>query len=201
MKGDGVTAEVLEGATHPPSRDDAPLPTAPETSQDTRGAADKPVAPNRDPSGEAPSLAAADRVRFVQRVARAVEAARPDGELRLRLRPPELGSLYLRVRTEEGALAAQIETESPQTRALLAEHLPELRQRLAEMNIRVERFDIEWRGGGADAQPQSFGRQGGSSDGHSAFGQRTIPNREAPQDRLAHAPRSRPHRGDLDVVV
>ncbi len=147
-------------------------------------------------------LASADRVRLVQRVARAVEAARPDGEIRLRLRPPELGSVDLRVKMEEGNLAARIETETPAARSLLVEHLPELRERLAEMQIRIERFDVEWRGGGFNGNGSSSGQHGDSRDAqrsplaasprqpHSPSGASSTP-----------PPTARPHRGELNVLI
>jgi flagellar hook-length control protein FliK len=142
-----------------------------------------------------------ERVRFVQRVARAVEAARPDGEIRLRLRPPELGALLLRVKTEDGALAAHIETESANASALLNEHLPELRERLAAMEIRVERFDVEWRGGTSD---QSSSKQGGDGSHPDWPGSRgSVPNKSKDVDQSApgHSRPLQTHRGDLDVVV
>jgi flagellar hook-length control protein FliK len=181
-----VASARPDAAAHQESQNDAPHDFA------SRGADD----------GDAFRLAAADRVRFVQRVARAVEAARPDGEIRLRLRPPELGAIHLRVKTEDGVLAARVETETPQARSLLTERLPELRERLAEMNIRLERFDVEWRGGGAGQSP-AFAQQGGSG-GHNAFehGSRGNASRQSSATSTMTPPRPGVrHRGDLDVVV
>ena len=105
-----------------------------------------------------PSLSQGDRVRLVQRVARAVQTATErGGELKLRLSPPELGSLRLQVRLAEGVLSARIETDNPTAKQVLIDNLPALRDRLAEQNIRVEKFDVDLSnsgGGGTSQTPQ-----------------------------------------------
>ncbi len=86
----------------------------------------------------------ADQARFVQRVARAFESARnQDGQLRLRLSPPELGSLRLEVKLQGGVMTARIEAETAAARTLLLESLPVLRDRLSEQGIRVEQFEVD----------------------------------------------------------
>lgn len=103
-----------------------------------------------------PALNEADQSRFVQRVARAFQAAQNrDGEIRLRLSPPELGSLRLEVKVQGGALTARIEAETTAARQLLLDNLPVLRERLAEQGVRVEQFDVDL----TDRQP------GGLPDG------------------------------------
>jgi flagellar hook-length control protein FliK len=97
--------------------------------------------------------------RFVGRVARAIHlAGERGGPLQLRLSPPELGSLKLELTVQEGVLSATVEAETPAARRLLLEHLPALRDRLAEQNVRVERFDVDLRrdgeGNGSGATPQ-----------------------------------------------
>ena len=85
-----------------------------------------------------------DQTRFIERVARAFQAAEGrDGVLRLRLSPPELGALRLELKMHEGALTARVEAETPTAKALLLEHLPMLRERLAEQGVRVEQFDVD----------------------------------------------------------
>ncbi|NUQ60999.1 MAG: flagellar hook-length control protein FliK, partial [Pirellulales bacterium] len=96
----------------------------------------------------------ADRARFVQRVARAFESLGDrGGSVRLRLHPPELGSLRLEVTVRSGVMTARLEAETPAAQAMLRENLPMLRERLAEQNIRVERFDVDLmdRSGGGSA--------------------------------------------------
>jgi flagellar hook-length control protein FliK len=115
------------------------------------------------PSAEpGPHLREADQARFLHRVARAFEAAQDrGGEIRLRLSPPELGSLRLEVKLQGGALSAHIEADTPQARSLLLDNLPLLRERLAEQNIRVERFDVDLtdrQPGGPDDDPRDARR-------------------------------------------
>lgn len=109
-------------------------------------------------SENAASLSQGDRLRLVQRVARAVQTAEQrGGELKLRLSPPELGSLRLQVHLTDGALSARIETDNPAAKQVLIDNLPALRERLAEQNIRVEKFDVDLSnsgGGGTSQTPQ-----------------------------------------------
>lgn len=85
-----------------------------------------------------------DQRRFVDRVARAIQTANgQEGTLRLRLSPPELGSLRLEVTVQNGALTAKVEAESPLARSLLLDNLPILRERLEEQGVRVEQFDVD----------------------------------------------------------
>ena len=95
-------------------------------------------------SSDAPRISNAQQVRLVERVARAFRAA-ADGDrpIRLRLSPPNLGSLRLEVKVEGNVLTARIEAESAQARAVLLDNMAELRQRLSEQSIRVEHFDVD----------------------------------------------------------
>ena len=92
-------------------------------------------------------------MRFVQRVARAFQAADEDGgQIRLRLSPPELGSMKIEITMHGGTMTAHVETETSAARNMLLDNLPALRQRLADQNIKIEKFDIDLRdqsGGGA----------------------------------------------------
>jgi flagellar hook-length control protein FliK len=99
-------------------------------------------ASHRSPHGM--EISEADRARFVQRVAHAFQSVGDDGgQLRLRLSPPELGSMRLEITVNKGVLAAHVEAETPQARQLLLDNLPALRERLQEQNIKVERFDVD----------------------------------------------------------
>lgn len=89
-------------------------------------------------------LSESDRARFVQRVTKAFQtASERGGPLKLRLSPPELGSVKMEVSLRDGALSARLEAETPAARAALLENLPALRERLAEQNVRIEKFDVE----------------------------------------------------------
>jgi flagellar hook-length control protein FliK len=117
----------------------------------------------KPPAEEGPHVREADQARFLNRVARAFQAAQDrGGEIRLRLSPPELGALKLEVKLQSGVLSAHIEADTPEARALLLDNLPQLRQRLAEQDIRVEQFDVDLadrQPGGAPDDPREGGRQ------------------------------------------
>jgi flagellar hook-length control protein FliK len=85
-----------------------------------------------------------DATRLLTRVARAFTAAQErDGEIRLRLSPPELGSLRLDVRVQDGVLVARLQTETDAARTAILDNLPALRERLSEQGVRIERFDVD----------------------------------------------------------
>jgi flagellar hook-length control protein FliK len=113
----------------------------------------------------APELTATEHFRLIDRVARALATAvERDGTVRLRLHPPELGQLRIEVAIEGGGLVARVEAERTHTRSLLLEGLPALRERLAELHLRLERFDVESPGaqlGGTAQRPYDGGRQSG----------------------------------------
>jgi flagellar hook-length control protein FliK len=61
----------------------------------------------------------------------------------MRLHPPELGSLRIELQLQDGQLHARLQTETSEARTLIMDNLPILKERLAEQNIRVERFDVD----------------------------------------------------------
>jgi flagellar hook-length control protein FliK len=101
-----------------------------------------------------------DTARFVGRVAKAVQTAQERGGLvQLRLSPPELGSMRLELSMKDGVMTAAVETETSGARQILLDHLPALRDRLAEQNIRIERFDVDVRQENSGGQSNSRGSQ------------------------------------------
>lgn len=157
-------------------------------------------------SESAASLSQSDRLRLVQRVARAVQTAvERGGDLKLRLSPPELGSLRLQVRLTDGALSARIETDNPAAKQVLLDNLPALRDRLADQNIRVEKFDVDLSnsgGGGASQTPQQpfdgAGDRGAGSGSGRATRAPTVANEENSAARTTAATTGD---GRLNVVV
>jgi len=130
-----------------------PLPAAPEIAPPSRTAPFY-EARGRQPTG-GDNASGVDRARFVQRIARAFHAAWPDGGLvRLRLSPPELGSLRIEVSLRGGVLSARVEAETPAARAALVESLPLLRDRLAEQQVKIDRFDVDLMQHTPDGLPQ-----------------------------------------------
>lgn len=164
-------AEIADGASQTPG---PARPAASAADVAGKGPADTSTShpdPLSDQPGDGPTTA--DRARFVQRVARAFAAVgQQGGQVRLRLSPPELGSLRIEIRIRDGALSARLETETAAARALLLDSLPALRERLAQQQIRVEQFEVDISGtgnspwshtseqGGAFAQPSPHARDG-----------------------------------------
>ncbi len=90
------------------------------------------------------NLSQADRVRFVQRVEQAFQDFNGQGgSVRMRLSPPELGSLHIEITVAKGEMTARVEAETPAARNILLDNLPALRERLAQHDIKVQRFDVD----------------------------------------------------------
>lgn len=91
-----------------------------------------------------PDTPTVDRVRFVQRVSGAIRSAQQrDGQIQLRLSPPELGTLKIQLTVNESAITANLETETATARTILLDNLPALRERLAEQGMTIEKFDVD----------------------------------------------------------
>ncbi len=98
--------------------------------------------------------------RFVSRVSRAFESARDNGgSIHLRLSPPELGEMALRLSLNDGVLTAQIETDTQSARNALLDNLPALRERLAQQEIRIDKFEVDVRqqGSGSNSRESYTG--------------------------------------------
>lgn len=135
------------------------LASAPSMASSVRRATSWPQ-PSSAPSSSAPQLTGIEQARFVQRVARAFQAAQQgDGEIRLRLSPPELGAMRMEIRVQDGVLTARLDVDNQTARAVLLDNMPALRERLAEQNIRVEQFEVQVGGGDPRA-----GYDGGQED-------------------------------------
>jgi flagellar hook-length control protein FliK len=146
-------------------------------------------------TGDATPLPRVDVARFVGRVAKAIQtASERGGALQLRLSPPELGSLRLQLSVEGGVMAATLEADSSAARQVLLDHLPALRDRLAEQNIRIERFDVDVRqdgsGGQADARASHHDHRG--QQPHQANHRRQLGQMRGSEDAPRNAATSLP---------
>lgn len=120
-----------------------------------------------------------DRPRFVQRVEGALRAAQQrDGRVQVRLAPPELGLVQIELAVQNGVMTAKLEAETPAARNALLDNLPALRERLAEQNIRIEKFDVDVRrdsqGSGSGA-PHDGNADPNESDSQERRGRSTAP--------------------------
>ena len=99
-------------------------------------------------------------MRLVERVAAAFDAVGDrGGTVRLRLSPPELGAVKVEVNVRNGVMNAHLETETSAARSLLLDNLPALRDRLAQQQIKVERFDVDLAGQSSGGTPQGANQQ------------------------------------------
>jgi flagellar hook-length control protein FliK len=148
-----------------------------------------------------------DRVRFVQRVARAFEALGDrGGTVRLRLSPPELGALRLEIAVRDGAMTAHLQADNPATRTLLLDNLPALRDRLAQQDIRIEQFHVDLMdqsAGGLSQQSPNQTQHQPSDGGRRAPPARRPQTAETPRAAAAiPAAGRRPTEGHrLDVII
>jgi flagellar hook-length control protein FliK len=115
------------------------------TTQGTHLSANQSAAPT-DSGVDSDPVSTLDRARFVQRVTRAFQSAHArDGVIQLRLSPPELGSLRIAISTHQGVVSAKVEADTAAARNVILDNLPALRERLAEQQIRLEKFDVDVR--------------------------------------------------------
>jgi flagellar hook-length control protein FliK len=138
---DAAAAE-LSGAT-PPPEGASPRPAVFQNTVDSGEREPIPLKLQRlGPTEQRP--AGFHSGRFVHRVAHAVQAAFDrGGPIRLRLSPPELGAVRLVVSLRDGTLSARLEAETAAARNVLLDHLPLLRDRLAQQQIKIERFEVD----------------------------------------------------------
>ena len=131
------------GETAPTAR--AAAPDAGTSSFDGHATSRGHAAPTSSPSAaeaEGPIDVAA-RVRLIQRVSRAFQQLGASGGIvRMKLAPPELGSIRIEMRVQDRQVEARVVAESEAASQLIREHLPELRQRLESQGLRVERLDV-----------------------------------------------------------
>jgi flagellar hook-length control protein FliK len=156
----------------------------------------------RERSDDADDTPRIDAARFVGRVSKAIQTAHErGGTLQLRLSPPELGTIRLELSIENGAMTAALETENPVARQVLLDHLPSLRERLAEQNIRIERFDVDVRqdasGGQADARASQHEHR---EQGPKHTTPRPTPNRAPDGDDVKPRPAASSHRATKDGI-
>lgn len=138
-----------------------------------------------------------DVSRFVSRVAKAVQTANDrDGIVNLRLSPSELGSLKIQLTVKDGVMSASVEADNSNARRMLLDHLPALRDRLADQNIRVDRFDVDVKqeNTGGQASPRGFNQnpyqqQAQENDSRRPATKASQAESAAPAETVAAAPR------------
>ncbi len=155
---------------------------------------------------EADATPTVNRTRFIQRVSGAFRAAKDEnGLVQIKLSPPELGTLRIEITVKQGVLTAQLETETAAARNVLLDNLPALRDRLAEQEIRIEKFNVDVRDEGRQQQENPGAEDRGSSNHSSNKETGRTANRNENQSRAPSTPNiiSQPsgHLDGLDVMI
>lgn len=105
--------------------------------------------------------------KLVQRVLRGFEQLQDGGgQVRLRLHPPELGTLQMTLRIESMQVSARLEVENTVARDALIQNSQTLKDQLAAQGFEVERFEVEIRsevGGDSSGPEQRSGQRGEES--------------------------------------
>lgn len=127
------------------------------------------------------------QIRLIQRVARGFERIGDQGgNIRLRLHPPELGSLAMTVRVEGKTLSAEIVTETVQARQALVDNLPQLKQQLADNGLTIEKFDVRVMDQQASFSGQTFSGQSSQQNSSQSSGSWNQPSgRRSETQRVA----------------
>jgi len=106
------------------------------------------------------------------------------GVVRLRLHPPELGSLRLEIHVRGGVMNARVEAENAAVRNLLLDQLPQLRDRLVQQDIKIQQFDVGLsdRSGGETSQQATHQAPGDGEHSGRGTSSSTTGDRAAPED-------------------
>lgn len=122
-------------------------------------------------AGEGTNTTNADRVRLVQRVARAFQKLGDGGgQVHMMLRPSHLGSVRLDLTVTGRSMDATLTAQTDAAVGALRENLGELRSRLEEFGIEIERIEVRKadlssssRDSSAEGRNQGSGFQGSGS--------------------------------------
>lgn len=91
-----------------------------------------------------------------------------EGEVRIFLRPENLGDLHLKVKIEQDVVTAKFTAQSQEVKAIIENNLGQLKQALDEMGIKVGKFQVNVdNGSGQQPQQAQQDGQGGGSFGNS----------------------------------
>ncbi len=142
-------------------------------------------------SNAGPHISAYQETKLVQRVLRGVEQlANGGGQVRLRLHPPELGSLQMSLRMEDGQVFAKLEVENSTARDALLNNIQTLRDRLTEQGMRVAAFEVEVSTDSAGLGTGGSNYQGdGGTQSQSSWNNATSRFAQQKENRLPSEPR------------
>jgi flagellar hook-length control protein FliK len=87
--------------------------------------------------------------------------------MQIRLDPPELGTLHVSVKVQDGVISASFQTSNDEATRLLSHTLGQLKQSLEMQGLSVERLQVHRASASEDSNSKSNqdgGRQGGDDD-------------------------------------
>ena len=137
----GITATSSSGRETAPGHSISPNTTFTNPSSSNPSVSGKPEVA-RTASGS--SISPYQEVKLVQRVLRGLEQLGDGGgQVKLRLHPPELGTLQLTLRMESGQMFARMEVETPAARDALLNNVQTLKDRLADQGMEIQSFEVQ----------------------------------------------------------
>ncbi len=192
LRGGGATARMPDSDATPKSV------TAVADSAASESGTPKPTDAATGQSENAPQTAAArlggargqespgsrvDAESLVNRVENAIRAARSNGgALRIRLNPPELGSLQIEVSTRGGMFTARLEVQTSAARQAILENIAQLKDALAQSGTPLDKIEVHLAEN--ESEEGRFGKNG---------------DREQAEHDLEHGDPDRPSNSQADV--
>ncbi|MCD6404443.1 MAG: flagellar hook-length control protein FliK [Planctomycetes bacterium] len=144
----------------------------------------------------------ADQERLIERVSSALQQAAANGRttVRVRLYPPELGTVRIQVSMFRGSVTARIETSTAEAHHILGANLGGLRESIREAGVDLGGLEVNHR----EASMQfGLGQQGRDRNGYQAPGRPDTTRREPPVEAVEALRESElaAPAGMLDVLV
>jgi flagellar hook-length control protein FliK len=156
---DLLAADPFAAATPETATSQSPTPTA--------QASASPLDVTATPVSAAGSTSQSRQVtpqRVIDQVVPAVVASTQGGhEVRIRLNPPELGSLLVDIRVRDGVVSAHLEATQSTTQQLVTDNLSLLRDGLAQQGLTIDRIEVTLAESPLGRDQTSSNRQGNQS--------------------------------------
>ncbi len=176
--------------------------------ENVRGTNPLPVQEKGATSSEALTLDVG-KVDFSKKLAAYVQQAGDTGKtLKIRLNPPELGTLQIEVGRQSGQITARLEVEMASVKTLILEQMHLLRDALQGQGIKLENIEVEINDQLADQeQEQTSGRQRSSEEQDQADREESGTESETSEDRSFVERSGKPRSarvypaGEMDIQV
>lgn len=135
--------------------------TAPETPALSAESSGGPAVPGGSPAGaSAPRATQAEMIARMVAVAKLLSKANGDRTFLLKLNPPDLGRVQVRLQVENGVVEASVHTETRAARHAILQNLEQLKASLLEQGLQLGRFDVSVEGEAGGAAQFAEGQGG-----------------------------------------